>query len=78
MSDPTVLQSLHNPSFGPVDPWALVTKKHPGSNIPQPALVIVGSGVWVRIGETWPNTRGEALGIHISELLANLQLGALS
>ena len=78
MSDPAVLQSLRNPSFGPIDSWALVTKNHPGPNIPQPALAVVGSGGWVHIGETRPKTQGEALGVHISELLTDLQLGALS
>ena len=41
------------------------------------ALGVVGRGAEVRGGVTWPHTWGEALGVHIGDLLSNLQGGAL-
>ena len=70
-SDLAVLSSLHSPGLGPVELWDLVRQNRPWQHTPELALSLVGSGGEGRGVVTRPHTRGDALGVHYLELLAN-------
>ena len=76
-SELVVLSSFHSPGLSPVNPWALVPENPTWPHSLEMALFLFGSGGGVQGCVTLPHTRGDALGVHISELLANLQRGAL-
>lgn len=75
--DPDVLTSLCSSGFSPEDPQSLVTENHPWLHFLELAQSLVGSGGGVQSRVTQPNTQGYALGVHIGELLTDLQCGAL-
>lgn len=58
-------------------PLPLLTENPPWPQSPEPVLALVVSGGGVQSGMTWTNIRGEALCVHISEVLTNLQPVAL-
>ena len=72
-----VLSSFLCTGLGPVDTWTLFPENPPWPHSPDLALVPVGSGDMVRGAATWPYAQGDALCVHIVELLADFQSGAL-